>query len=228
VLLAERGDLLTRLSRFPEAEADFGRAVRLEPGRDRGRLYAAAILELYLGDHSGYREQRRRAVEHFGNTTDPWVAETAAKIILLAPCEGEALRDAGGLIDRGLAARKGKFVPGFFRATKGMAEYRAGRYAEAVRWLADGRDAWDAAGGKVMAESYLAMAYQRAGNPAEASAALARSRARMDAELPRAGERDLLARKSAPFDWVTAQIAYREATALIDNPGADTRPAAPK
>jgi hypothetical protein len=101
----------------------------------------------------------------------------------------------------------------FFTRAKGLAELRAGRPAEAVRWLERfhptvGDGPWDAG---VFAA--LAMAHEALGNPDDAQAALGKAKSIVNQHMPNPTE-------GRPFDawhdWLHADILLREAQALLE------------
>ena len=103
----------------------------------------------------------------------------------------------------------------FFVLAKGLADYRAGRPAQVVKWLerfppkADGIH-WDATKFAV-----LAMAYQGQARTEDAEVALAKAKAILTEKMPDPA-------KGRPFetgnwhDWLHAQVLCREAEKLID------------
>jgi serine/threonine-protein kinase len=94
-----------------------------------------AELCLYLGNVDAYRRARRDLLAAFARTTDPEVAERAGRACLLLPAEGDELERAAALPDRAEALGRSHEYYEFFRLAKGLAEYRRGRYAEALAIL---------------------------------------------------------------------------------------------
>lgn len=109
----------------------------------------------------------------------------------------------------------------YFQLGKGIAEYRAGHFDEAARWLSRARSGMDGGEGTGEAEAdlFLAMALQKSGRPAEAGEPLGRATRAMDATFPRPGVGDL---GTWPQDWLICQIIRREAERLIDLGGTKT------
>jgi tetratricopeptide (TPR) repeat protein len=157
----QRGHALVRLQRFPEALEDLNRAIRLRPGDMHLRVVRAAI---------------DRVLSRF----DPAIADLEAVLAgkpdqpavqdLLALCCNnrawelttgpESTRDAGRALR--LARRATELAPdeAIYINTLGVAEYRAGRFAEAIatleRSLAGGGGQFDA-----FDLFFLAMAHHR-------------------------------------------------------------------
>ncbi len=208
------GTELAQVGRWNEAAAAFDRALSLDP-TDHDRWCYTAALHAVDGDLEGYRRTCREMLEHFGDTDQPQTAERTAKACLLLP---DALDAADFDRVQKLAERavtgtaKDRFYR-YFVLAKGLADYRAARHADAVKWLgqfppnADGIH-WDATKLAVQA-----MAYHRLGRAEDAEAALAKAKAIM-AKMPNPA-------KGQPFeagnwhDWLHAQVLCREAEGLL-------------
>src|SRR5262249_45372000 len=102
------------------------------PGHDDWFGYAE--LCLFLGHEDEYRRARRDLIRRFGNTTDQFVAERAARSILLMPADGDELKTAVALAERAVAARATtpQWIYVYFLFAYGLAEYRQGRFDEAI------------------------------------------------------------------------------------------------
>jgi hypothetical protein len=108
----------------------------------------------------------------------------------------------------------------YFELVKGLAEYRAGKFASAVDWLSKTIDQPTTVGGTgpdwnrdAAAHSVLAMAQHQLEHPGEAREALAKAPEIADTKLPKiesAGLQDNWA------DWIIAHILLREAQMLIE------------
>src|SRR5262245_22131533 len=108
---------------------------------------------------------------------------------------------------------KDRYFRSYARA-KGLADFRAGRHADAVRWL----DRYAANGTglhqDVIAYAILAMAQHGRGKGDEARAALTRAREMLTTKRPDP-------KKDRPFmpgqshGWLYADLLYREAEALV-------------
>jgi serine/threonine-protein kinase len=93
-----------------------------------------AELSLYLGREDECRWARRQLLERFGTATDPHVAETVGRAVLILPGTKEELRQASVLIARAMAADRSKFGGYFpyFRFAEGLLAYRQARFSESA------------------------------------------------------------------------------------------------
>ena len=143
--------------------------------------------------------------------------ERIAKICSLLPETGSDARAAYKLADSALrlGSNNKEFLP-WAQMTMGIAEYRAGRFSEAIEWLQKSL-ADDTAPGtlKVTAYAALGMAQQRSRHPTEARAALAEA-----AELlgnafaqPEGTPPDM--KKGMWHDWLIGRVILREAQVEI-------------
>ena len=103
-------------------------------GCDLVVLRGCAVASLLDGDDRSYRAVCARILAEYGATTDIGEADMAAKVCLLIPGAVPDLKPVFHLADMAAATTNS---PDFawFGLVKGMAEYRGGNLAEAVRWL---------------------------------------------------------------------------------------------
>jgi tetratricopeptide (TPR) repeat protein len=130
--LNARSVAYVREGQWEKATADFARLVKLEPN-EHMHWYGLAGLYLQGGDRERYRRICREMLTRFGNTEE--IAERVAKTCLLAP---DAVSDLGlplKLADQAVTGAEKDPDYHWFVLTKGLAEYRAGRYAAAVDWM---------------------------------------------------------------------------------------------
>jgi serine/threonine protein kinase/Flp pilus assembly protein TadD len=192
---------------------------------EHGAWNYGAILRARAGDLSGYRQHRVRMLDGFGGTRDPAIAERTAKACLLLPLAGPEQDAACRLADRAARISRHHRVLPWAEATRGLAEYRRGRFASAVAaadsCLSRGQRNWNCA---LPAHLVRAMALLRLGRPGEARAALDRA-----SEL----YRTVVATPGGPTrggDWhdqLIAEILFREAEGLILDPTFPADPFAP-
>jgi hypothetical protein len=179
------------------------------------RLGHAAALHAAEGDLEGYRRTCRAMLERFDDTDQPQTAERTAKACLLL---SDALDAADfdrvqKLAERAVAGTEKDRFYRYFVLAKGLADYRAGRHADAVTWLQ--RFAPNPAGAYWDATAFgvLAMAQHSLGRAEEAQASLAKAKAIL-AKMPDPAT-------GQPFeagnwhDWLHAQTLCREADALL-------------
>ena len=211
------GTAYAQLGRWGEAIAAYDRGVELDP-TNYDRWCLAAALHAGAGDVEGYRRTCRGMLKRFGATDHAQPAERITKACLLLPdalsaADFERVQQLAGLAVTG-TEKDGYYH--FFMMSKGLADHRAGRYAEAVKCLerfpanADGTH-WDATKLAV-----LALAHYRLGDTKEAEAALAKSKAILAQKMPDPAKGRLFGDRDW-HDWLHAQILCREAEALLKN-----------
>jgi len=175
------GDAYAQLGRWNDANRAFDGALELEP-MNHSAWYWAATLYAAAGNVEGYRRTCAKMLERFGDTDQPIMAELTAKACSLLP---GALSPADFDCVQKLAVRAtendGRNY--FFAMARGLVEYRAGRYADAVKWIershpSPNANHWDATKFAV-----LSTAQYRLGHTKEAEAALASAKAIM-AKMP--------------------------------------------
>jgi serine/threonine protein kinase/Flp pilus assembly protein TadD len=204
------GKALLGLDRPGEALAAFRRSLELDPD-EPDAWNQAATLWARTGNRAGYRDHCRRMLDRFGPTTDPIIAERTAKACLLLPLGGPEQEGACDLADRAVAMAQGHWVEPWAEATRGLAAYRRGQFADAVAWadrcLTRGPGDWNR---ELPAHLVQAMALARLGRRGEASAALARASDLYRTKVANPGGR-------APGgDWndqVICEVLRREAAA---------------
>ena len=175
MLLATRGRLLARAMRFKEAAEHIDKAQRLDPA-DHYLAYQGACLHLFVGDAGGYRRHCEALLAAVagpetlvGDRVN--VGERTAKACLLStePVGDPAV--VAKLIDRALEVGEPKVYVPWYQLVKGMAEYRAGRCDEAVKYLEQSRQSLPSSARQATADLMLAMAHQKAGREDSARAA---------------------------------------------------------
>jgi WD40 repeat protein/serine/threonine protein kinase/tetratricopeptide (TPR) repeat protein len=183
-----RGEARILRGAWREAAADFARGLVIDPS-DHWTWYRLAPLWTYLGDPEAYRRHRRRMLERFAATDDPIDAERTAKACLLLPPDPWELERACDLAGRG--TMNGNNVC-YADLARGLAEYRRGRWREAIRWL-DRSFARDGTpwGHRVPAHLVLSMAHLRSGQFEAAQAARAKAAEIERNEMPRIGRDEL-------------------------------------
>jgi tetratricopeptide (TPR) repeat protein len=125
-----------KLGRPEEALAEWKEMLALEPpGHEEWDGYAE--LCLFLGQADEYRKARQELLQRFGNTTEASIAERTGRSCLFLPASDDELRQAMKLIDLALTSEspqaRGYFR--YFRFAKGLAEYRSGRFENAVKQI---------------------------------------------------------------------------------------------
>ena len=160
-------------------------------------------LTAFLGKTAEFNRTRQRLLERFGDNTDPIITERVGRACLLLPGSAEETQRAADLVDRAVAAKEAvsDWIYPYFLFAKGLAEYRQGRPANAIKILEG-----DAA--KVLGPApqlLLAMAQHREGDTRSARTSLAVAVGSYDWRLSEADSRDI---------WMY-HILRREAEATI-------------
>jgi tetratricopeptide (TPR) repeat protein len=213
---ADRAILYASDGRFGDALNDFIAADAID-ATDGMHIYRIACLRLYLGDVPGYRRDCQQMLGRYASSTVPGLAQRVAKTCLLAP---DASTDSGELlaiIDRTLAADtqedKANSYYQWHLLSKGIGEFRSGRFEPAIEWLGKVHPLNAARDSTV--DFFLAMAHHRLGHAEEARDALSKGVKLIDHWLPTyptvSGEET-----SGIENWLICQIMRREAEGLIE------------
>src|SRR5262249_50106459 len=153
---AERGQ-------WREAAAAMAKVIELDPA-DHWSWYCQAPLLLEIGDMDGYRRVCQELLTRFGKTNEAYIAERAAKTCLLVPNAVPNLSPVLQLAERAVTGTEKQAIYRWFLLARGMADYRAGRFAGAVDPL---RKSLSPRGQEVyldgMAYLFLALAHHRMG-----------------------------------------------------------------
>jgi serine/threonine-protein kinase len=195
---------LARLRRWPEVRAAWREELDAGPP-EHDAWFGYAELCLFLGDEKEYGRARRDLLARFGAATDPAVAERTARACLLLPAPEDELRQAAALTERAAAAQDPKYdwARPYFLFAKGLADYRLGRYDDAIAVMRG-----EAARAEYLGPSprlILAMALHRKGQKDEALKTLAAAVASSDWSAAKADHLE---------PWI-AHVLRREAEALI-------------
>ena len=173
---ATRGWLFARESRWREAAADYAKAIEMEPRRGREYISLAALLvaEDNLED---YRRLCQRILSRFASTEDPLDADKAAKACLILPSSGADPNAVKQLADIAVTKDQEGRLFSYRQCTKGLLEYRQGRFQSAIEWerkalhfeTPDEGRAMDGCV-RILAYAVLAMAHHELGQPDKCSA----------------------------------------------------------
>jgi len=195
---------LIRVGRLEEARAAWKKALEAGPS-DHDIWFGYAELCLFLGNTGEFRWARSVLLARFRDTTDPHAAERVGRACLLLPGSEEELRQAAALTERATAAVDPEYdwARPYFHFAKGLADYRLGRFDEAIAVMS----------GEASKTGYLgpssalvtAMALYRKGSTEEAHTALTAAVMSFDWSPAKADNRDV---------WI-AHILRREAEAMI-------------
>jgi serine/threonine protein kinase/tetratricopeptide (TPR) repeat protein len=210
------GSAYARLGHWKEAAVAFGRGLQLDPTNHERWCFTAA-LQAAVGDVAGYRDTCRGILERFGDARMPQTADRVAKACLLLPGALIAATDfdrAQGLAERAVTGTEAHHWYRLFVLTKGLADLRAGRHAEAAKWLE--QFAPDADGNKWNATAFAvrAMAEHGLGQAEKARASLAAARKIIAAKMPDPANGQVFDDWYWQ-DWLHAQVLCREAESLL-------------
>jgi tetratricopeptide (TPR) repeat protein len=210
-----RGDTYAQLGHWAVAAADYSRALELDPS-DHFNWYRLAALRLSTGDVEGYRVGCREMLERFGQADTPVeIADRVAKTCLLAPDAVEDVAHVQRLVERAVTDTRQHPFYRWFLLTKGLAEYRAGRDADAVEWLTRFGPREDGVHWNATAFSLLAMAQHRLGRVKESLAALDSAQAIIAQSMPNPQKGQPFDNVNNWLDWLHPQLLCREAGELL-------------
>jgi tetratricopeptide (TPR) repeat protein len=216
-ILVLRADLKGRRGEWKEAATDAALAFEHQPSdHERWSVLAAFLAKTH--DLPGYEQLCRRILKSCARTTNPYVADQAAKTCLLVPSTEVDLQLVNGLADRAvtLGAKDEGALP-FYHVCKALAEYRLGHFANAVEWASRTLGASRAsAHGRACA--VLAMAHWRLGEKEAALNMLAKGEALAPRVLPK---KDAENPGKNWQTWLFARMALDEAAKLIESPSPD-------
>jgi tetratricopeptide (TPR) repeat protein len=201
-----------RLARRDTAEETLATLLERNPG-DHSNWCVSAALRARSGDTDRYRRLCRRMLDRFRGSQDRVVAARTAKYCLLLPLPGPEQEDAGRLAEQAIAGATGQHRR-WAGAAQGLADYRGGRFADAVAAIdkaqaADGDGDWDL---QVFAGCVRSMALIRLGRRDEARAAVIKA-----SGLYRSNVQQATALDPGEFwaDQLICEVLHREAEALV-------------
>jgi serine/threonine protein kinase/Flp pilus assembly protein TadD len=214
-----RGDYYGRRQLWEKAAADFERGLQLDPS-DHRHWYHGATLRLQVGDRAGYRRYCREMLRRFGHAAQPEIIERTAKICLLAP---EGIGDLPDDLPRPqqlarqvvTGTEQNGYYP-YFQLAMGIAEYRAGRFAQSVEWLTKTRQTFlrNSPLYQTLVELFLAMSYQRLGRGGEARQTLEHASKVLDGQLEKWKQNEV---DPAWLDWLMCLLVRPEAALIVKN-----------
>ena len=209
-VLAARGQSYARLGKLNEALADYTRAVELDPS-NHFRCFELGALLARLGEREKFAGHCQSALQRFGQSTDRAVAERVAKMLGCVPAtfSGVGPQRVVDLAERAVEDGAPHLNMKWFELTRGIADYRAGNFDSAARWLRksvarDPRPGWRT----TEAHFYLAIVLHRLGRGDEAATALREARQAMDSDPLRVGRTDLGNEHHLVTAWVDLGYEY--------------------
>lgn len=130
----QKADLLGRSRRWDAALAELKLLLDLQPTNDFHVLRAAPLF-IMTGDHQGYRQLCRTALDRFTAPDDPTVADKIAKACLLLPDAVEDLGQVNSLAALAMAEDPEIGYGPYFETLRGLADCRSGEFARAIQTL---------------------------------------------------------------------------------------------
>jgi tetratricopeptide (TPR) repeat protein len=214
-VLRVRASCFGRCRRWKETIADLTKLVELD-GSDVDSAFRLSILHLEMADKENHRAQCQKMLKGFSaaNSTEP--LSKTAEACLLSSEAGSGFEAAGAMADQAFKVGRHSFLAANLEFIKGLAEYRAGRFAEAINWANKSIGQPTMVSGPrpdAAAYSVIAMAQHQMKRPEEARAALAKGAETVNAKLLNLGNAPL---DENWVDWLIAHILLREAQALIE------------
>jgi serine/threonine protein kinase/Tfp pilus assembly protein PilF len=213
------GTSRAQLGQWNEAAAGFDRALKLD-STNHQNWYLAATLHAAAGDREAFSRTCREILSRFNGIDNAQMAERTTKVCLLLPetlSAGEFDR-VQKLAERAVTGTEKDGYFGFFAMAKGLADYRARRYEEAIQWLERSKPNADGIHWDATKFALLSMAHHGLGQWEEARTSLAKAQAIMARKSPDP-VRGLLFSVGDWHDWAHALIFFREAEALLAGDG---------
>jgi serine/threonine protein kinase/Flp pilus assembly protein TadD len=221
-----RAAALIGLSRLKEAEQAFKeleqpyREMLALDSADHGHWFQDAALRLQMGDLEGYRRVCQEMLARFGHTDDPVIADGTAKTCLLVPDEVHDLGPVLQLVNLAFTGTEHDPYYCWHLLLKGMAEYRAGHFADAIDRLNQalilGRERryFNSRSLSGTAHALLAMGYHRLGRIAEARQALDQATALLEQPHSKIGSNWSIDLNWD--DWLRFYLIRQEAKRLLN------------
>jgi WD40 repeat protein len=206
-----RGDADAHRGDWARVAADYAQLMKLTP-EDHWVWYRAVVVQAHLGNRAEYRRLCQEMLQRFGATTSPGVAEMTAKSCLLLP---GIVKDQKTLTElAALAVTKepaDSMIFGWVLQTRGLADHRAGRFADGAVWLEKSLMHNPSLDVQATARFMLAIGQHQRGQKQAAQATFARALEITTREMPS------LEKSGAGWhDWLINDLLRREAAELIE------------
>lgn len=130
----DQWELMAEAGRFSEAATDLAGIIDTDES-ENWKFYLLAPLLIQTGRIADYTNQCKSMLDQFEKTADPAIAERTAKSCLLLPAavSPDDFNRATNLAARAIdMSKKGAWLH-WRLMTRGLAEYRSGRYDEAIK-----------------------------------------------------------------------------------------------
>ena len=212
-LLEARANLSGHYRKWKEAAADYTRLIEAAP-TNHWFYHQLAPMLLISGELGAYRQLCQRILTRFSSAKEPWVADRMSLDCLLLPPSEADLPTVRNLVELASAATTDPLFS-YYQTTRALAEYRQGRFAEAVQWAQASLAATEEAPERdARAYLVLAMAQHRLKHAEQARAALAKAVEITETKLSHLDSEDL---GHLWNDVLIAHIELREARELLNS-----------
>jgi tetratricopeptide (TPR) repeat protein len=228
-----RGHIYANQEKWAEAANDYAKTLEIrnqewfQAGRSRaagdwaaagrgrtGVAFELAALHLLQGDEAGYRELCATIGQEQDDVDDPVSASFLSRAWMLSPAP---TTDWSAAIRLAELSVKKEPRTAWFLFSLGAAQYRAGRYAEAVERLEESLRAHPAWVGRCQNHALLAMACHQLGREDAARQWLAKAKAGLDEmDKSRGKSRFGYATSDYMSDWLTMRVLLPEAEKLLE------------
>ncbi|HET6572310.1 MAG TPA: tetratricopeptide repeat protein [Fimbriiglobus sp.] len=210
-----RGTWYGLRGQWKAAAADYTQAMKLES--DTLDAQNVAFLYLAVGDVDRYREHCQAILKRWASAEFSTIGRRLLKICLFSADAKVDPKSIARLV--GIARfdeQTQRVIVSWSLFTKGLYEYRSGRYADALTACRESRQRLpkeDQPQHMLTALNLCveAMALHRTGEASEAARTLAEARPLLDKHVPGVD----LGPAAGWIDWLSAHILYREASALL-------------
>jgi hypothetical protein len=177
---------------------------------------------LYLGDEEAHGRHCRQLLARFGQSRDPRVVADILWGALLVSDGGGGPQLFLQMADSCLKGTEQHTEYRWMVLAKGMAEYRASHFEQAIDWLRKAERLLSSPSDKAGCHLFLSMAHQRWNRRDEARAAHKQALRYMQEAF---GRLDRSQPERGPwFGWIWCQVVRREAEALLEGKPAEPKP----
>ena len=134
--LSLRANIGARCGRWEQAAADLAQVVQVDPSQ-YWNYYTLTPLLIQSGKTGDYQAHCKAMLDRFGNTTDPRWAEGTAISCLLLPftLSPDDFTKAAKVAENAVTLSENGDRMHWRLLTKGLAEYRLGRFANAIEQM---------------------------------------------------------------------------------------------
>jgi serine/threonine protein kinase len=209
-LVVQRVNLAGRRARWQQAATNAALAITLQPD-DHYHYHRLAALLAMNRDRAAYEDICKRILLKFDSATNPFIAERVAQDNLLLPHSNVDLELMDRLADTSITLGSTDPALPYFQACKAMANYRLGRFPEAVSWGEKAANS-NIAFAQAKAYAVLAMTYSQLGQKERAQLMLGKGDALASAASSGGGPEDL---GESWVAWLMARISLDEAAEVL-------------